>query len=193
MKCETVKDLMVLYFDNCCSDESRREVEEHIKECAECRTAFEEMKKEVPLIEKKTPSVPAKFRRINERKASVLQSILLFLSFALTVVGTTLEASTPDGVMNGTWAFVLIVPSVGFMLSLANWYFVRIYKNKKSFSVCSAIATFLIASCGYIWAFVHYGFNVRILSFIIGATLTFLLSALSGFLSLKYASLIGKD
>ena len=193
MKCEIVKDLMILYLDNCCSDGSRLEVEEHIKECEECRAVFEEMKKNAPVIEKApSPSHP-RFKRINERKASVLQSVLLFFSFALTVAGTTFEASTPSGGVNGIWAFTLIVPSVGFMLSLANWYFVRIYNNKKTFAVCSVAATFLISACGYIWAFVHYGSNVRILPFIIGIALMLLLPALSGVLSHKYASLIGKE
>ena len=193
MKCEIVKDLMILYLDNCCSDGSRLEVEEHIKECEECRAIFEEMKKNAPVIEKApSPSHP-RFKRINERKASVLQSVLLFFSFALTVAGTTFEASTPSGGVNGIWAFTLIVPSVGFMLSLANWYFVRLYKNKKTFSVCSAASTLLLTVGGYIWAFVHYGFDVRALSTWIGAALTVLFCVLSGVLSEVFAALIGKE
>ena len=151
------------------------------------------MKKNAPVIEKApSPSHP-RFKRINERKASVLQSVLLFFSFALTVAGTTFEASTPSGGVNGIWAFTLIVPSVGFMLSLANWYFVRLYKNKKTFSVCSAASTLLLTVGGYIWAFVHYGFDVRALSTWIGAALTVLFCVLSGVLSEVFASLIGKE
>ena len=184
---------MILYFDGCCSEESRREVEEHIKECAECRTVFEEMKNTAPVIEKAPIEAQPKFKRINERKASVLQSVLLFLSFAFTVAGTTLEASTPSGEINGMWAYALIVPSVGFMLSLANWYFVRLYKNKKTFSVCSVAATLLLTVCGYFWAFVHYKLSVGILSLVIGAALIVIFCILSGVLSNKYAVLIGKE
>ncbi len=41
ISCDVIKDLMVLYDDNVCSEESRRLVEEHIRECGECRRLYE--------------------------------------------------------------------------------------------------------------------------------------------------------
>lgn len=47
MKCEIIRDLMPLYLDDCCSEGSRKMVEEHIKECDSCRKLLDEMSKEL--------------------------------------------------------------------------------------------------------------------------------------------------
>lgn len=47
LKCEVIRDLLPLYIDECCSDESRRLVEEHLKECSECRQLLCAMTQEV--------------------------------------------------------------------------------------------------------------------------------------------------
>ena len=45
--CEVVRDLLPLYHDGVCSQESRMMVEEHLKECEACKEELEEIKKEV--------------------------------------------------------------------------------------------------------------------------------------------------
>ena len=154
MNCEIIKDLIPLYIDNCCSEESKKVVEEHLKSCSECKRLFDEMgtpRDILPPFE-----APKKLGKINDRNASVLQSVLLFISFALITVGVAIEANTPSGLSNGLFALNLVVPVTGFMLSLANWYFVRLYKNRKTFSNCSLFITLGITICAYIWVFVHY-------------------------------------
>ena len=42
--CELVRDLLPLYLDGVCSEESRRIVEEHLRECSGCRETFEMMR-----------------------------------------------------------------------------------------------------------------------------------------------------
>lgn len=42
-KCDIIRDLLPLYHDNVCSDESRREVEEHLAECESCREELKMM------------------------------------------------------------------------------------------------------------------------------------------------------
>ena len=130
MNCNIVKDLIPLYIDGCCSEESGRIIEEHIKECDNCKKLIENMKApdDIVLISEQ----PKSFSKLNDWKASVLQSVLLFVSFALITIGVALEARTPSGIGNGFWALNLVIPSTGFMLSLANWYFVKVYKNKKA-------------------------------------------------------------
>lgn len=39
--CNVIKDLLPLYHDGVCSDESRTIVEEHLQECSECRQYYE--------------------------------------------------------------------------------------------------------------------------------------------------------
>ncbi len=39
--CEIIKDLLPLYIDNCCSLNSRKVVEDHLAECADCRREWQ--------------------------------------------------------------------------------------------------------------------------------------------------------
>lgn len=201
MNCNVIQDLMILYTDNCCSDESRSIVEEHIKSCFTCQKAFKEMA--APLFtEKQTKTIKQKYTHISSWKASVMQSILLFASFALIIFGVAREAATPSGNTNGLWAIAVIVPATGFMMSLANWYFIRVYRNRKTFSICSFIAAISFILIGYIWAFIHYQgitanmFSGSILSVIlpiVGCVLSIALCAISKILSNQYAKLLGKE
>ena len=211
MNCEIIKDLIPLYIDGCCSKESERAVEEHLSDCSECKKLFEEMKESTDTIV--TSESPKAFSRINDWKASVLQSVLLFISFGLITIGVACEsATTYDDLRNGFFAINLVVPATGFMLSLANWYFVRIYKNRKTFSNSSSIITLCITACAYIWTVFHYdelGFvemfkGVDLVGFLdimqgviflcgIGFLLTMVFCLLSKILSNKYAEMLGKD
>lgn len=206
MNCNVIKDLIPLYIDECCSEETAATVLEHIQECPSCKKLLEEMK--LPVATEPPSSAPKVFRRINDWKASVMQSVLLFLSFLLITVGVALEANTGIDDTNGFWAFNLVIPSTGFLLSLANWYFVRLYKNRKIFSRCSLFATLAFTLCALVWACFHYEINpfelfagaslVGILSFVlffykIGIFLTALFCIFSAAFSDEYAKLLGKE
>ena len=207
MKCNIVKDLIPLYIDDCCSEESKNVVEDHIRDCDDCRKLTQTMKSPPNIIT--VSKSPQKFSKLSQWKASVLQSALFFVSFALITIGVSLEASTPLGLLNGFWAFNLVIPSTGFMLSLANWYFVRVYKSRKSFSNCSLIATAVITAGAYIWSAFHYEMNLlfsgedfaavfEILHALFllnssGILLTAVFCALSKILSNQYAKMLGKE
>lgn len=47
--CEVVKDLLPLYYDNICSNESKRIVEEHLVNCRSCRIELDRLKVEFKL------------------------------------------------------------------------------------------------------------------------------------------------
>ena len=124
----------------------------------------------------------------------------------MITVGVILEADVPSGLLNGFWAFNLVIPSTGFMLSLANWYFVKLYKNRKIFSNCSLLATVVITLAAYIWAIFHYEVNIfmsftdvfetlyaLILLNIMGILLTVVFFVLSKILSYNYAKMLGKE
>ena len=209
MNCNIVKDLIPLYIDGCCSEESEKVVEEHIGDCDDCKRLLEDMKSSSDIIT--VSESPKTFSKLNDWKASVLQSVLLFLSFALITIGVALEARTPSGIGNGFWALNLVIPATGFMLSLANWYFIRVYKNRKSFSLFSLIATLGITLCAYIWSGFHYELNVFELfsecDFVelldvmqgilflngLGIVLTIVFCTLSKILSNQYAKMLGKE
>lgn len=196
MNCNIVKDLIPLYIDGCCSEESKMAVTEHIRNCDGCKKLLEDMKRPYDTVS--VQKAPVTFRKLNDWKASVLQSVLLFLSFGLITVGVALEAKTPSGLMNGFWAVNLIIPATGFMLSLANWYFVKVYKHRKRFSNVSLLATLMITLSAYLWSVFHYELNLvdlyGSLHFSgIGLMLTAVFCALSKVLSNRYAMMLGKE
>ncbi|MGN1095609.1 MAG: zf-HC2 domain-containing protein [Eubacteriales bacterium] len=199
MDCNVIKDLIPLYIDDCCSEESADIVKKHIASCPECKTLYENMHN--PSEIKPAIYTTVNLSRINAWKASVLQSSLLFLSFALIIIGVALESSTPQGATNGYWAVSLIVPATGFMLSLANWYFIRLYKSRKAFSNYSCLSTLGFTVPAYIWACLHYKFSISftnlfkdiILFWGIGIILTAIFCVLSKLLSNKYAKMLGKE
>ena len=43
-ECDIVQDLLPLYYDNACSEESRRFVEKHLPGCNDCQKMYNELK-----------------------------------------------------------------------------------------------------------------------------------------------------
>ena len=209
MNCEIIKDLIPLYIDGCCSEESSEAVKNHVENCCECSKLIEEMKAPADIVA--VSEAPKTFSKINDWKASVLQSVLFFISFGLIAIGVACESATAyDNPSNGLYAANLAVPATGFLISLTNWYFVRIYKNRKVFSNCSSLITLGITICGFVWACFHYDMNfVELFSYEatdvlavflcmcflggIGILLTFIFCVLSKILSNKYAEMLGKE
>lgn len=196
--CEIIKDLLPLYIDKCCSCESAEAVENHLKECDACKSVFESMNYECADSEQAT-YIPQKLSSVKGWQASVLQSILLFISFGILSVGITLEAYTPYGATNGMWAFSVIVPTASFMLSLSNWYFVKFYKSRRSFSWFSVLFTVVISICFFVWAVIHFRstfieLSASILPFLaISSAISGVFCVLSKLFSNIYAKMLGKE
>ena len=193
MDCNVIKDLLPLYVDECCSEESARLVAEHLDTCESCRKIYDQMRETYQSYEEKPNTV--KLRRVSDWKASLLQSVMLFVSFAIITLGVILEGSTPTGNTNGLWAVALIVPATGYLLSLANWFFVRVYKSRKMFSYGSCIATLTITLLGYVWAAIHYAGGISMPSPLVwcGVALSAVFCVLSKVLSNQYALLLGRE
>ena len=193
MDCNVIMDLLPLYVDECCSEESERLVAEHLETCESCRKIYDQMRETCQTYAEKPNSV--KLHRVSDWKASVLQSVMLFVSFAIITLGVILEGSTPTGKTNGLWAVALIIPATGYLLSLANWFFVRVYKSRKMFSYGSCIATLLIILLGYAWALIHYAGAITIASPLVwfGVVLSAVFCVLSKVLSNQYALLLGRE
>ena len=194
MECNVIKDLLPLYVDACCSDESAELVSAHLKSCPKCQEEFVCNGKSCS-TEKVNPAPPIKLRRVSDWKASVLQSAMFFLSFAIVVLGVILEGATPAGSENGLWAVALIVPATANLLSLVNWYFIRLYRSRKAFSNGSCMITFAVTAGVYIWAFLHYTEGIEMASpqVILGAVLSLVFIVLSKLLSHQYAAFLGRE
>lgn len=193
MDCNVIKDLLPLYVDDCCSEESGKLVATHLEGCESCRRAYGQMKKTFQRHEEAVS--PVSLRRVSDWKASLIQSVLLFVSFAIVAIGVVLEGNTPAGATNGLWAAALIVPATGNLLSLANWFFIRVYRNRKTFSYGCMVATLAMILLGYGWAVVHYAGQLAVGSPLIwaGIGLSAVFCVLSKVLSNQYALLLGRE
>jgi hypothetical protein len=208
MKCSIIQDLLPLYIDGCCSPESAQAVASHLENCQNCKALYDAMRK--PTAAVSVSPAPQKLQRIQDWRASVMQSLLLFLSFGMITLGVAWEAGIPSGLMNGFWAFNLVIPATGFLLSLANWYFIRLYPSRKAFSTVSLLATLGITLMADFWALWHYEINLAYLlsgkgihealeishAMILlngtGILLTCIFCILSKVLSGRYAKMLGK-
>ena len=193
--CEVIRDLIPLYVDGCCSENTRTLVEEHLAVCPACKEEYALMKGAFAEL---SPVVPTKrFTRVQEWKASLLQSVLLFASFLAITFGVAMEAASPSGLLNGFWAFALVIPTTGFMLSLANWYFVRLYKSRKKFVLCSCLVTAGLIVAAFLWGLWHYEAFDAALYFLkpqLGfLPLTLFLVACTGGFANLYAKWLGKE
>lgn len=206
MDCNIIKDLIPLCIDECCSPETSAQVKKHISECENCKAVFDSMSSE-PTYEVNVYE-STKHSRINDWKASVLQSVLFLISFLAITLGVAIEAGTPLGITNSIIAFNAVVPVTAFMLSLVNWYFVKLYKSRKIFSWCSCIMTFVITVGASLWTAWHYDINIfeiftdatltdiaEHISFFysFGIVLAVILVILSKVLSDIYAKMLGKE
>ena len=193
--CEVIRDLIPLYVDGCCSENTRTLVEEHLAVCPACKEEYALMKGAFAEL---SPVVPTKrFARVQEWKASLLQSVLLFASFLAITFGVAMEAASPSGLLNGFWAFALVIPVTGFMLSLANWYFVRLYKSRKKFVLYSCLVTAGLIVAAFLWGLWHYEAFDAALYFLkpqLGfLPLTLFLVACTGGFANLYAKWLGKE
>ena len=208
MNCNIIKDLMPLYIDQCCSKESEKAVTEHLTECKDCKALYEDMKSsDIPAVIY-TPK--KEIHKTDIRKASVIQSALLLISFALITVGVALEARIPSGFLNGYTAIALVAPVTGFMLSLVNWYFIRLYKSRKSFYALSALLTLIMTLFADAFTFIHYEIHADLFNsyslkdileillhpvhpFLANIIITVILCLVSKVLSDRYAKYLGKE
>ena len=193
MKCNVILDLIPLYVDDCCSEESSKLVQEHLESCESCQRTYSDMSQKNSTPQTNAPQV--KMRRISDWKAGILQSALLYFSFALIVFGVIFEGHTPEGPDNGLWAAALIIPGTANLLSLANWYFIRVYKNRKMFSNFSCLITLLMIVGGYSWIYLHYADGVVLTNPLVigGAVLSVTFIVLSKVFSNLYGKLLGRE
>lgn len=156
MNCNIIADLLPLYLDHCCSEDSAALVREHINTCPACRSLLDSISRE---LEQPVPT-PPEIRPAQTVKlwhASLLQAALLFVSFALLTFGVAREAATPFGDGNGFWALCVIIPITGFLLAQSNWFFLRLYPSRKAFAIGSAVITLAFSLVTLGWGLWHYG------------------------------------
>ena len=88
MKCEVVRDLLPLYIDDLCAEETCKEMKEHMEQCQECREKLEAlnipMEEAIEQEEKKEVSIkPMKKVKKKLRRKNITIGIIVFVSILL--------------------------------------------------------------------------------------------------------------
>lgn len=82
-ECGIIKDLLPLYADDVCSDESRKAVEEHISNCEDCKGELEKLRKSVDVApQKDTEALKRIKKRLRTEKIVVAVISLAAILFA---------------------------------------------------------------------------------------------------------------
>ena len=85
MQCSVIRDLLPLYLDEVCSEDTKKLVERHLAECADCRKTLEEMRREMTLpklSEEEQQEAKTPFKQIQKRErrrifAAVLATVVV--------------------------------------------------------------------------------------------------------------------
>lgn len=205
MKCELIQDLLPLYHDECCSDESVRVVEEHLQSCPACRAVLQDIKTSLAY---KPMTVFPKLELTRHWRASSLQILLFILSFGLLFFGAMAESMIEVASINGRAALAFLVPGVASLFSLTSWFFLRLYRSRRQFVTVAAIVTAVTFAAAVVWVCLHYAFFeggmsqgmgvlARHLKILFGydwyAYATYLYCALSPLYAYLYARWLGKE
>ena len=94
-KCELIQDLLPLYAENMCSEESRRIVAEHLAECTTCKAELEKMSTDIHIRPDDDISVIKRIKkRILIEKIGITAAIVLFLCSGMWMLGIHMLGTT---------------------------------------------------------------------------------------------------
>ena len=73
--CGIIRDLLPLYIDDVCNEESRQAVENHLLECEKCRNYYEAMKSTEGFVEKKNDNSEDMKTILNEKMQMIVDNL----------------------------------------------------------------------------------------------------------------------
>lgn len=112
ISCEVIKDIMPIYVDNICSQESRSVIEEHILECEECSLKLQQMQENLNIyshgITDEKISQKKLFSKVKKKwiVSIILTVIFLFSIFLLFHIATLFQEGNP---INYSSAFIQLI------------------------------------------------------------------------------------
>ena len=83
ISCNVIQDIMPLYVDEIVSEDTKKLVEEHLKECEDCRKEMEKMRAKIILPNKKKINQAEKelFQKLKHRLINRRQEFIQFWCF----------------------------------------------------------------------------------------------------------------
>ena len=103
ISCEIIKDLLPLYVDGVCSEESKKLVEKHLKECDSCREEYELLNDNIHMNqpkfdETKIVEEASKVLKKEKRKSFIIGEIVLVLICIIPIIFISLTSFNPSNV-----------------------------------------------------------------------------------------------
>ncbi len=159
MKCDIVRDLLPLYIDRVCSEETEKEVEAHLDCCETCRAVHRDMALSMtpPEAPKGVPDETAIYRGIRQKIGKLLLCALLFVALMGLSFGMIAEIGE-HGWPQGMFAIGFFVPCAAFLLSMIGVILLGRYAHKMLFCWISGIVSALLCLAGDVICLVHYQF-----------------------------------
>lgn len=87
MKCNVIYDLLSLYLDDICSEETKHIVEEHLESCEECRKNLEYMKENMEIPEDKDTTLIKKVKKRIIIEKLVIAFAIVFVLVSILFFG----------------------------------------------------------------------------------------------------------
>ena len=141
-KCQIVRDLLPLYQDNVCSEESRRMVDEHLKDCKDCKTIADELSKTEldDTIIKEKNSVLLKHSKREKRRSGIVGAIFAITFMVPIVVCLICNLATGH---NLDWFFIVLA-SLGVLASVTVVPYI-VYTNRFIWTTAAfSLTTFIL-------------------------------------------------
>lgn len=89
MKCDIIRDLIPVCSEGLCSEESVKEIEEHIKDCENCRILYENIPVAENIPPENIPDESKAFRKVNKKLKRNKKKIII-LSLIILIIAVTL-------------------------------------------------------------------------------------------------------
>lgn len=89
ISCKISEDLLPLYLDDSCSEDSRAALEEHLKECPSCQGKLNRMQKDITdniRAEKSAPALAAYARKVRKHRIRIAVSVAFITVIASAVL-----------------------------------------------------------------------------------------------------------
>ena len=86
--CNIIQDLLPNYIDSLTNEETNSYIEDHLKECSECKKTLEDMQKDLNINNEKRSSKKVKYLKKFNRKIKTLKAIILIV-LLIFLISTT--------------------------------------------------------------------------------------------------------
>ncbi len=141
-QCRIVQDLLPLYYDRVCSEDSRKLVEQHLAECADCKKIYEELNDDTSstIMVNVTRGVLARHEK-KERNAAYKAGVAIAGILLLPILITFIVSMASGG---GLGVFSVVAASMLLVAALTVVPLVSSEKKLLKCILCSVFALLLI-------------------------------------------------